>query len=73
MDILCGEPALYRRQREVYDAAYAGERNGYDLIRWAKSMNVCSLRQRLYYHGREIVLAETLRPCVGNGESDALR
>lgn len=55
MDILCGEPALYRRQREVYDAAYAGERNGYDLIRWAKSMNVCSLRQRLYYHGREIV------------------
>ena len=56
MDILCGEPALYRRQREVYDAAYAGERNGYDLIRWAKSMNVCSLRQRLYYHGREIVL-----------------
>ena len=56
MDILCGEPALYRRQKEVYDAAYAGERNGYDLVRWAKSMNVCSLRQRLYYHGKEIVL-----------------
>ena len=56
MDILCGEPALYRRQKEIYDAAYAGERNGYDLVRWAKSMNVCSLRQRLYYHGKEIVL-----------------
>lgn len=56
MDILCGEPALYRRQKEVYDAAYAGERNGYDLVRWAKSMNVCSLRQRLHYHGKEIVL-----------------
>ena len=56
MDILFGEPALYPRQRAVYDAAFAGERNGYDLVRWAKSMNVCSLRQRLYYHGREIVL-----------------
>ena len=56
MDILCGEPALYRRQKEIYDAAYAGEQNGYDLVRWAKSMNVCSLRQRLYYHGKEIVL-----------------
>ena len=56
MDILCGEPALYRRQKEIYDAAYAGERNGYDLVRWAKSMYVCSLRQRLYYHGKEIVL-----------------
>ena len=40
----------------VDDAAYAGERNGYDLVRWAKSMNVCSLRQRLHYHGKEIVL-----------------
>ena len=56
MDILCGEPALYRRQKEIYDAAFNGERNGYELVRWAKSMNVCSLRQRLYYHGKEIVL-----------------
>ena len=30
--------------------------HGYDLIHWAKSMNVASLRQRLYYHGKEIVL-----------------
>ena len=56
MDILCGEPALYRRQKEIYDAAFNGERNGYELVRWAKSINVCSLRQRLYYHGKEIVL-----------------
>lgn len=56
MDILFGEPALYPRQRQVFDQAYRGERNGYDLIHWAKSMNVASLRQRLYYHGKEIVL-----------------
>lgn len=73
MDILFGEPALYPRQREVYDAAFRGERNGYDLVRWGKTMNVASLRQRLYYHGREIVLGgdayahmwetETATPC----------
>ena len=56
LDILCGEPALYPRQKEIYDAAFRGERNGYDLIHWGKSMNVSSLRQRLYYHGKEIVL-----------------
>ena len=56
MDILFGEPALYPRQKEVYDAAFRGVRDDYDLIHWAKSMNVASLRQRLYYHGKEIVL-----------------
>ena len=56
MDILFGEPALYPRQKEVYDAAFRGVRDDYDLIHWAKSMNVSSLRQRLYYHGKEIVL-----------------
>lgn len=56
MDILFGEPALYPRQRQLFDSAYRGERNGYDLIHWAKSMNVASLRQRLYYGGQEIVL-----------------
>ena len=40
MDILFGESALYKRQKEVFDAAYQGERNGYDLVRWAKSLNV---------------------------------
>lgn len=56
MDILFGEPALYPRQREVCTRAFQGERNAYDLIHWGKSLNVSSLRQRLYYHGREIVL-----------------
>lgn len=56
MDILFGDAAMYRRQREVYDAVFRGERNAYDLLHWAKCMNVSSLRQRLYYHGREIVL-----------------
>lgn len=56
MDILFGEPALYHRQKEVYDAAFRGGRDGYALVHWGKSMNVSSLRQRLYYHGKEIVL-----------------
>ena len=56
MDVLFGEAALYRRQREVYDALFRGERNSYDLLHWAKCMNISSLRQRLYYHGKEIVL-----------------
>jgi beta-lactamase superfamily II metal-dependent hydrolase len=56
MDILFGEPALYPRQRTLYNAAFQGQRDAYDLVHWGKSMNVSSLRQRLYYHGREIVL-----------------
>lgn len=73
MDILPGEPALYPRQRAVCNAAFRGERNRYDLMRWTKSMNVSSLRQRLRYHGKEIVLGgdmylsvwdnDTLIPC----------
>lgn len=56
MEILFGEPALYPRQKQVYDEAFQGVRDAYDLIHWAKSMNVSSLRQRLHYRGREIVL-----------------
>ena len=56
MTVLFGEPALYPRQKELLDAAFRGECDGYDLIHWAKSMNVASLRQRLTYHGKEIVL-----------------
>lgn len=56
MDILFGEPALYPRQKAVYDSAFQGVQEAYDLIHWGKSMNVSSLRQRLYYHGKEIVL-----------------
>ena len=73
MDVYAGEPALYPRQKAVYDAAFRGERNRHDLMRWTKSMNISSLRQRLYYHGKEIVLGgdlygavwdnDTLAPC----------
>ena len=73
MDILFGEPTLYARQREVYNAALRGERNRYDLMRWSKAMNISSLRQRLFYRGKEIVLGgdayavvwdnDTLSPC----------
>lgn len=73
MEILFGEPALYPRQREVCGAAFRGERNRYDLMRWGKAMNISSLRQRLYYRGKEIVLGgdayavvwdnDTLTPC----------
>ena len=73
MEIYAGEPALYPRQKAVYDAAFRGERNRHDLMRWTKSMNISSLRQRLYYHGKEIVLVgdlygaawdnDTLTPC----------
>ena len=73
MEILFGEPALYPRQKAVYDAAFRGERDHYGLVHWGKSMNVSSLRQRLYYHGKEIVLGgdayahmwetETATPC----------
>ena len=73
MDLYGGEPALYPRQKAVYDAAFRGERNRFDLMRWTKSMNLSSLRQRLHYHGKEIVLGgdlygvawdnDTLAPC----------
>lgn len=56
LDILFGEPALYARQKDLFDRAYRGERDGYDLVHWGKAMNGSSLRQRLYYHGKEIVL-----------------
>ena len=64
MDILPGEPSLYPRQRAVFDAAFRGERNRYDLMRWTKAMNISSLRQRLHYRGKEIVLGEIGRAHV---------
>ena len=73
MDLYAGEPSLYPRQKAVYDAAFRGERNRFDLMRWTKSMNVSSLRQRLHYHGKDVVLGgdmygavwdnDTLAPC----------
>ena len=73
MDILFCDPAVYVRQRQVYDGAFAGERECYPLMKWSKMMNVSSLRQRLHYKGRDVVLggdayahlweADTLAPC----------
>ncbi len=73
MDIDFGEPALYPRQKAVCDAAFHGVRDRYDLMHWGKVMNVSSLRQRLHYGGRDIVLGgdafaatwdnDTLAPC----------
>lgn len=55
-DIQCNDPALYPRQKAVYDAMFRGERNHYDLMHWGKCMNVSSLHLRLHYCGKEIVL-----------------
>ncbi|MBR3570726.1 MAG: MBL fold metallo-hydrolase [Oscillibacter sp.] len=56
MEVYCATPGLYRDQKEVFDAAYRGARDRYALMRWGKFMNASSLRQRLRYHGAEIVL-----------------
>ncbi|MEG1989215.1 MAG: MBL fold metallo-hydrolase, partial [Oscillibacter sp.] len=50
-EIQCNDPALYPRQKAVYDAMFRGERNRYDLMHWGKCMNVSSLHLRLHYHG----------------------
>ena len=74
MDILFGEPALYPRQKAVYDAAFRGERNGYDLnSTWAKCMNAPACASGCTITGRKIVLGgdayahmwetETATPC----------
>lgn len=60
MELMFGEPALYPRQKEIYDAMFRGENSAYDLLHWGKSLNVSSLRARLYYHGKEIVLGVTV-------------
>lgn len=68
MDVICGEPVLYPRQKAVYDAAFRGERNRYELMQWGKCMNVSSLRQRLHYHGKEIVLGGDAYAVVWNND-----
>lgn len=56
MDVDFAPAGLYRDQKAIFDAAYAGVRDRYALMRWGKFMNASSLRQRLYYRGAEIVL-----------------
>ncbi|MBQ9492118.1 MAG: MBL fold metallo-hydrolase [Oscillibacter sp.] len=56
MEVYCSEAGLYRDQKQIFDAAFRGVRDRYALMRWGKFMNASSLRQRLYYHGKQIVL-----------------
>ena len=56
MDVYFTGRGVYEDQRRIFDAAFRGERNRYDLMHWSRFMNVSSLRQRLFYHGKEIVL-----------------
>ena len=68
-----GDPCLYTRQTQVYNAALAGRRDRYELLHWGKCMNLTSLRIRLTYRGRDIVFGgdayavtwdtDTLAPC----------
>ena len=59
MDIEFSDPCVYRRQRELFDGAYRGERDRYALMHWGKFQNVSSLRQRLYWHGG----GQAAQPC----------
>ena len=56
MDVTFGESALYAGQKKLFDDAFRGVRDRYALMHWSRSLNPSSLRQRLYYHGKEIVL-----------------
>ena len=56
MEIYCSEAGLYRHQKQIFDDAFGGVRDRYALMRWGKFMNASSLRQRLYYRGKQIVL-----------------
>ena len=56
MDVYCTDAGVYASQRRVFDAAFRGERDAYALAHFSRMMNISSLRQRVYYHGREIVL-----------------
>lgn len=71
MEIVCAEPALYPRQKKIYAAAFRGERNRYDLMHWTRMMNVSSLRQRLHYHGRDIVLGGDAYAVTWNNDTTA--
>lgn len=71
LEIVCGEPALYPRQKAVCDAAFHGELNRYDLMHWGKSMNISSLRQRLSYHDSSIVLGGDAYAVVWDNDTAA--
>lgn len=60
MDMDFAEEMLYQAQKRVFDDAFHGIRDSSALMRWSRYFNVTSLRQRLYYHGKEIVMGGDL-------------
>ncbi|WP_409968309.1 MBL fold metallo-hydrolase [Bengtsoniella intestinalis] len=73
ISIIPSERGFYPRQTQLYDAVFSGERDPYQLMQWAKSLNPSSLRIRLSYHGKDVVIggdlygvmwdANTTAPC----------
>ncbi len=71
MELLFGDVSMYRRQKEIYDRAFARDTDAYELIRWSKMMNNSALRQRLRYHGKEIVLGGDVYAHMWDSDSAA--
>ena len=71
MEIDCGDAGLYLNQRKVFDDAFRGVRDRYALMHWGKSQNPSSLRQRLHYHGKEIVLGGDLYGALWDRDTTA--
>lgn len=71
--VLPSEQGFYPRQSQVFDQVFAGVRDRTALLQWAKSMNPSSLRVRISYHGKDVVIggdmygvlwdADTTAPC----------
>ena len=53
MDIDGADSMLYLSQKKVFDDAFRGVRDPAALLRWSRYFNVTSLRQRLYYRGKD--------------------
>ena len=71
MEIYCSEAGLYQHQKRMFDDAFRGVRDRYTLMRWGKFMNASSLRQRLYYHGKQVVLGGDLYGALWDRDTTA--
>ena len=71
MEIYASEAGLYQHQKQIFDDAFRGVRDRYALMRWGKFMNAASLRQRLYYHGKQIVLGGDLYGALWDRDTTA--
>lgn len=73
ISVIPSESGFYPRQAKIFDQAFAGLRERTTLLQWAKAMNPSSLRLRISYHGKDIVIggdmygvlwdADTTAPC----------